>query len=78
MSKRTLCNYCLLKVIRKSAKAKKKEVTILPDPAWGMRGVNVYVHPPSVVIHKLSGGEDGERAKYRWSWMAKIEDHCTC
>lgn len=78
MSKHTLCNYCLLKIIRRAAKAKKKKVTILANPVWGMRGFNVYVHIPSVTIHKLKGGEDGERSKYRLVWMAKIEDHCTC
>ena len=78
MSKRTMCNYCLLKAIRRIAKAKKKKVTIIADPAWGMGGLNVYVHLPSVVIHELKDGEDGERAKYRWAWMKKIEAHCTC
>lgn len=78
MSKLTLCSYCLLKVIRKSAKAKKKEVTIVADTAWGMGGLNVYVHPPSVVISKLEGGEDGERAVYHAARVKKIEDHCSC
>lgn len=79
MSKQTLCNYCLLKVIRKLAKAKKKKVTILVNAPWRMVGVNIYVHPPSVVIHTLKGGEDGERAKYRWSCLkGKIGDSCSC
>ena len=65
MSKQRLCNYCLLELIRKGAKAKRKKVTILADTSWEMNGLNIYVHPPSVVIHKLKGGEDCERAKYR-------------
>lgn len=75
MSKQTLCNYCLFKIIRRAARAKKKKVTIIADPVWGMRGFNVYVHIPSVTIHKL---KCSERVKYHRGWMAKIEDHCTC
>lgn len=78
MNKQTLCNYCLLEGIRKMAKEKKKKVTILADTSWSIKGLNVYVHPPSVIIHKLNGGEDGERAVYRIAWVKKIENHCSC
>ena len=73
-----LCNYCLLKKIRKSAKKAGKKVTVLRDAAWGLGGVNVYVHPPSVNIKSLQGGEDGERAKYRRAWLAEVSTHCVC
>lgn len=73
-----ICSYCALKKARKKAEVDKKEVTVLNDTSWIVGGVNIYVHPPSVVIHDLPGGEDGERAVYRWSWFKQIEDHCTC
>lgn len=78
MNKRSLCNYCLLQLIRRSAKAKKKKVTILADAVWKVRGFNIYVHPYSIIIPELKGGEEGERAKYRQAWMKSIEDHCSC
>jgi hypothetical protein len=60
------------------AKAKNNKVTILHDAAWGLGGVNVYVHPKSVIIDKLKGGEDGERSKYRVAWFYELSESCCC
>lgn len=78
MSDFTPCNYCTLRRIRRDAKANGKRVTVLDDARWGMGGSNVYVHPPEVKIRALAGGEDGERAKYRCSWMMEIPSRCEC
>jgi len=78
MSELTQCNYCSMSRIRRDAKAEKKKVTVLADARWGMGGVNVYVHPCDVNIRKLEGGENGERAKYRVSWMMELSEHCVC
>lgn len=78
MSSFTRCNFCSLKIIRKDAKAKNMKVTLMHDAKWGMGGTNVYVHPPDVDIRSLPGGEEGERKKYRWTWMMGIGDHCSC
>ena len=72
------CNYCKLKKIKEDAKKRNKAVTVLADASWGVGGLNVYVHLPSVKINKLEGGEDGERAKYRWLWMKELGKHCSC
>lgn len=72
------CNYCRLKKIQEVARKKNNKVTILADTSWIMGGVNIYVHPPSIIISKLYGGEDGERAVYRYAWMKKINKHCSC
>ena len=78
MSEQTQCNYCRLKSIEHDAKQKKMKVTILCDTKWGMGGFNVYIHPKDVKIAKLPGGEDGEREKYRRSWMQDIGEQCCC
>ena len=73
------CNYCTFRRIRKSAKEKGFKVTILNDAKWHPGGgKNVYVHPRNIQIHKLGGGEDGEREKYRVAWMMEIPETCQC
>ena len=74
----TSCNLCKLRAIRRRAKEAGKVVTVLPDATWGMGGVNVYVHPKSVDVRELPGGEDGPRAEYRVSWMMEIPERCEC
>lgn len=74
----TRCNYCDLKIIRRRAKDAGLKVTILHDAEWGMRGVNVYVHPENVDIKALPGGEDGEREQYRKAWFMSISTSCAC
>jgi hypothetical protein len=78
MSELTSCNYCNLERIKRDAWAKKQKVTVLADARWGMGGCNVYVHPKTVKIHKLEGGEDGPRKKYFVAWMMQITTHCAC
>ena len=78
MSELTSCNYCNLNRIRRNAKAKGMNVTILSDACWGMGGENVYVHPKEIKIAKLPGGEDGLRSKYFVSWMQEIPHQCCC
>lgn len=78
MSELTECNYCKLSKIRASVRQSGNKVTLLADAKWGMGGVNVYVHPKAVDIRKLVGGEDGNRAQYRVSWMMEVPDHCCC
>lgn len=72
------CNYCTLQRIRRDAKKKGMEVTVLGDADWGMGGKNVYVHPTAVNIAELEGGEDGERKQYRMAWLMSIPDQCVC
>lgn len=74
----SICNYCILQSIKKQAKLKGYKVTILYDAKWGLGGVNVYVHPKSIKISDLSGGEDGERKQYRKAWMMEIPVYCCC
>ena len=74
----TTCNFCDLRDIRLQAKKENQKVTVLADAIWGMGGLNVYVHPKDVNVAKLEGGEDGERAKYRVSWMKEIPSNCEC
>ena len=78
MSELTQCNFCSLKSIRKRAKQLGQKVTVLHDAKWGMGGVNVYVHPPSLQIKDLPCGEDGERKKYRVAWFMEVGDSCSC
>jgi len=72
------CNYCDLRIIKRNAKASGKSVTVLEDATWGLGGKNVYVHPPSVKIEDLPGGEDGERKQYRVAWFMSIPVQCVC
>lgn len=72
------CNYCNLRRYKADARRAHMKITVLADATWGMGGVNVYEHPKDVSIHKLSGGEDGDRAQYRISWMMELPDHCAC
>ena len=74
----SLCNYCVLRSIRRRAR-KDEKVTILRDSKWhGGLGVNVYVHPKQINIRKLPGGEDGERAQYRVAWLMELPNRCEC
>jgi hypothetical protein len=73
-----ICNYCILKSIKKEAQKAGFKVTVLHDAVWGFGGVNVYIHPKDVNIRKLPGGEDGERAQYRSAWMMEIGSRCEC
>jgi hypothetical protein len=78
MSELTSCNFCKLNRIRRDAKAKGLKVTVLNDARWGMGGSNVYVHPKEIKIEKLSGGENGPRSEFRFSWMMEIPNGCRC
>jgi hypothetical protein len=78
MSELTRCNYCSLEQIKRDAKAEGKSVTVLSDAKWGMGGLNVYVHPKTVDVRALKGGEDGERKKYHVSWFMKLSSSCAC
>lgn len=73
-----MCNYCSLRITKNRAKKRGMKVTVLRDAKWGMGGVNVYVHPENVNIKELEGGEDGERAKYRESWLMSLPEGCAC
>lgn len=72
------CNFCSLKNIRRKASERGEKITIMKDATWGMGGINVYVHPTNIKIENISGGEDGDRAKYRKSWFMELTDHCVC
>ena len=74
MSELTSCNYCNLRGI-KSRTLKGEKITILSDATWGMGGVNVYRHPRSVKIQKLSYKA---RQKYFVSWFMQLTTHCCC
>lgn len=76
MSELTSCNYCNLKRIKDRAKKDGLEVTLLKDRKYG--GINVYVHPSTVVIDCMPGGENGEREKYYRAWLMALTDHCVC
>lgn len=65
-------NYDTFQRIKERAKTNGLKVTKLYDAHWGMGGVNVYVHPKEIDILKLSGDEDGERAKYRVAWFMEL------
>ena len=77
MSELTQCNYCRLQETRARAKAKRMEVTLLDDLGV-MGGLNVYVHPATVKIRELSGGEDGERKQFSVGWFMELTDYCCC
>jgi len=70
MSELTPCNYCTLRRIKRRAEGNDMIVTLLNG--------DVYVHPSSVVIKELSGGEDGEREQYWRTWFMGLTDHCVC
>jgi hypothetical protein len=72
------CNYCHMKFIKNRANRDGMKVTTLRDARWGMGGVNVYVHPASVDIKSIEGGEDGERSKYRQAWFMELTQSCAC
>ena len=72
------CNYCDVLNIKRKAKESNQIVTVLRDARWGMGGSNVYVHPSSVDVKALPGGEDGRRARYRVMWAMSLPDHCAC
>ena len=72
------CNYCHYRGILSNAKIKCLSVTCLRDQDWGLGGLNIYVHPPEIVIKDLPGGADGEREKYRMAWFMYLPDHCAC
>jgi len=78
MSDSTLCNWCLLRLIKRRAKAENKKVTILCDANWGLGGVNVYVYPKNVDIRKMKDGEDGAKKKYRTAWFQELSQSCCC
>jgi len=78
MSELTPCNFCSLARVKARAKEEGKKVTVLADAKWGLGGYNVYVHPKSVKIADLPGGEDGARSEYRSSWMMEIGNKCGC
>ena len=72
------CNHCVLKGIKRRAKAAGKEVTV--------RSNNVYVHPPDVDPKKPKPVGDGEicstldlgENEYFVAWLMSIPDHCCC
>jgi len=74
----TTCNFCSVKAIKKRAKEQGKKVTVLRDAKWGMGGVNVYVHEPTIKIKELLGDEDGERSKFRVAWLMELSSRCCC
>ena len=76
MSELTQCNYCKLLWIRSEAKKNRMKVTVLCESPHG--GFSVYAHPRGIKIDKLPGGYDGERKKYRRSWMMDISSSCCC
>jgi len=69
------CNYCTLRRIKKKAWNKKQRVTKLTG---FMGGIEVFVHPPDVVIEVGAKEEHHPQHKYWVCWLMAIGDHCTC
>lgn len=74
MSELTSCNHCNLERMRCDARAHKQRVTLIPA-TWGLGGVEVYVHPRTVNVRKLTKAQ----AKRYWrAWMMEVTEHCVC
>ena len=72
MSEKTTCNYCLLQNYRKLAKDTNSKLTIIPAI---FTGVDIYIHPKSISIRKLSLHK---RKVYFECWFMKLSDKCAC
>ena len=68
------CNYCRLKQICRDAKRDGLKVSVLS----GVVGQIVYVHPTTVRIRALTGGENGSRKRYFSAWLAEVPNGCEC
>lgn len=68
------CNRCTMQNIRERAKKNEQKVTTIgAGPPLG--GVNVYVAPPGVNVHKLS---EKRRESHFCAWFMAIGSFCEC
>jgi hypothetical protein len=72
------CNYCTLEQIKEQAKQTNMVVSTRESdgPAIdGVKGIEVYLHPPTIDIEKLDG-----HAREQWwvSWLMEIGTECEC
>lgn len=83
MSHLTSCNYCLMRAIRKQAKAEDKVVHRRTSSF--MDGTDVYVLPKEVKMPKrivtasdeLPNGDEFHE-KYFRAWFMEMPDSCRC
>lgn len=82
------CNYCLLQAMRKHAANIGDVVTVkrvlhprikAADGVIVFCGVDVFIHPPSVLEEQLEARDLREEPpKYFAAWLAELPDHCCC
>jgi hypothetical protein len=63
------CNYCTMRRIVMEARMKGQAITKIP---WN-GGVDVYVHPRTVVVKSREAGRS-----YWKAWFMKLTHECSC
>jgi hypothetical protein len=51
------------------------EVTLISDTEYGLSGINVFVHPPTV---KNLESDKTKGEEYWVAWYPEIPDRCLC
>jgi len=73
-----LCNYCLLRSIRRGADETSQKVTVHASDG-SLQGQDVFVHPPDHTLDLTTEPETGNhRSPYFVCWFMEISDHCCC
>lgn len=70
------CNFCSFELLKTRAKkAGLAYTTINESRNDGLGGVNIYVHPKNIDIHKLT---ESERDTFFQEWYMELGNKCEC